>query len=336
MALLPARPLSKSGLYLASNLDDNLYSRVSRTIWTPDGEFRIPRKKRRVRRGLSGVVSDVWMKDERGKLVLYDPVGEKNTISEGALYDILQMMMGYWSNSSNIAFGSELGSSAGPGQYGPWYSDGTYNFPNLNDLFSAYNGTDTYYADASLTQLAWSLFGNLWFLNGTSAGMTGSHIPSATIGSGFVSAVTENEYSFNNGWFTASPTQPSSPNTTMSDSVSNATSGTPQIQHTLTLSLSSSGTSFTFDGICWHPQNAYIRAYFGTDYNEGSYYVAGNIPTTFGGAYGSYATESLAWGSASTSPSQISDLMVAALWVPGYGVTINPGGSWGFTYSFLM
>ena len=166
MQLSQVQPLRKSGLYLPGNLKEGDYTRKSRVIWTPDGEVSIPRRKRKAKRGLTGSVRQVWAKDETGKLILFDPIGEANTISDGALYDILQFFAGYWSNSQGVSFGSSYTGSAGPAVFGPWYNDGTYIFPNINDLNSLYDGTNTYYADASLTQLAWTLFGNLWFLNG--------------------------------------------------------------------------------------------------------------------------------------------------------------------------
>ena len=327
--------LSKSGLYIPKKILDNekAYSRKNRIVWTPDGEVSVPMKKKRVARGMTGSVRDIWMKDERGRLILFDPVGEANTISDGALYDILQMMMGYWSNNSGIQFDDSAAGNNGPGTSGPWYNDGAYDYPNINDLNSAYNGTDTIYAYASFTQLSFSLFGNLWFINGVAGGMTGSYIPSASLGAGFVPNVSVNNY-YMNGWFSVEPTSSLSANTTISDSLSNATWGTPQIQHTLTFSLSSTGTSFTFDGIAWLPQSAYIRQYFGN--TGGSYYAAGNTPTTFVDSYGSYPEVTLEWASASTTPTTIDDLMAAALWVPGYAITLNPGGSWGFTYAFQM
>ena len=104
MQLSQVQPLRKSGLYLPGNLKEGDYTRKSRVIWTPDGEVSIPRRKRKAKRGLTGSVRQVWAKDETGKLILFDPIGEANTISDGALYDILQMMMGYWSNSSGVAF----------------------------------------------------------------------------------------------------------------------------------------------------------------------------------------------------------------------------------------
>ena len=333
MLLSPGQPLRKSGLYLPNQLNERDYSRKSRTIWTPDGEVSIRTRKPKHRRGLIGSVSNVWAKDERGNLILNDPLGEANTISDGALYDILQFFAGYWSNGGNIGFGGDVTTSSGPGVYGPWYNDGTYNFPNINDLNSLYNGTYTYYAGASLTQLAWSLFGNLWFLNGVSGGMTGSHISSATVGAGFYPSINEQQNEFLNGWFSEALTVTLSPNTSMSDSVSIASSGTPQISHTLTLSLSSSGTAFTFDGISWLPQNAYYR--LNINNGGGSFYTAGNMPTLTS-SYGSYAVLNPTWASGSTTPSTIDNLMVAALWVPGYAVTLNPGGSWGFTYTFQM
>ena len=335
MQLSQVQPLRKSGLYLPGNLKEGDYTRKSRVIWTPDGEVSIPRRKRKAKRGLTGSVRQVWAKDETGKLILFDPIGEANTISDGALYDILQFFAGYWSNSQGVSFGSSYTGSAGPAVFGPWYNDGTYIFPNINDLNSLYDGTNTYYADASLTQLAWTLFGNLWFLNGVSGGMTGSHIPSAGLGAGFYpSSADSYQYYFADGWISESQSQSLSPNTTISDSVSNATSGTPQIAHTLTLSLSSSGTGFTFDGIAWLPQNAFYRQNQGN--SGGSFYSAGATPSLIGNAYGSYPVVTATWGSASTTPSTLDDLMVAALWVPGYAVTLNPGGSWGFTYTFQM
>lgn len=327
--------LPRSGLYIPKAIETNKALDMSRTrsIWTPDGEIEVPTKSRKALRQaprmMTAKVTNIWAKDERGCLMLRDPKGIENTITLGAAYNILHGLFGYSGAPSNTVATSYASDSSG--DYVTTvagYDDGTYTFPS-NTTLGNYYSTDTYFLGWENSRAVISMFGQIWFLDNSSGGLTGSHIPaSVTTGTGFASAPaldltnSSGANSPGTGWFSFAPTNPvGTTDTTMSDSLSNTNSGTPTIGHSFTLTASSSALSFTFDGIAWVP----VVGLNGTTTNNGAgtYWAAGAAALT-----------TPTWASASSTPTTIANLQVAALWNPGYAITLNPGGSWGFTYSF--
>lgn len=327
-----------SNVYRPETLNETLYSNKKRTIWTPDGEFQVPMKKKKKQpKAWQAKVSDIWFKDEKGELILHDPVGEANTITNGAIWEMMQVLWGEayagtTSPSGLAPFSPPDYSSGNTGNYrsvsrSP-YNDGSYNFPMITSMTSTYDGSNTWQG-GPLTIAPWiTLFGQLMFLNNSSGGLTGDHIPAnVTFGTGFVNTVLNSPSSSIsvpfNGWYgtQGTPIKPwGTTNTTLSDSFSSQASGTPTMSHSMVLSAASNAIPFTFDGIAWSPTIGYAKQ---TSVYSLGWWAAGvansSAPT---------------WSSANTTPTTVSNLQVSALWNPGYAITLNPGGSWGFTYSF--
>jgi hypothetical protein len=342
--ILPVgRRLPRSGLYIPESATRNrdLDWRRRRTIWTIDGEVEVPTKRRRSRGRYQSVlrarVRNFWVKDERGKLLVWDPHGSLNTITGGAGWNILNALFGYIGLST-------YGSASVPGAYTnyvsgnytvaqPAYNDGNYNFPTLTQIGNWYNGTDTYYAGYDAIRPYNSLFGQVWYLHGASGGLTGSHIPATVTPqmghSNVESEYPSDEYYFYGGWLNGVSALPTyntiSPYTNANDTVSYAASGTPYIEHSITVSTTTSAQSVTFDSVAWVPIVG-LGANSGTSanaYGAGSYWAGGSPVTT-----------SITWASGSTTPTSISNLQVSALWVFGFAVTLSPGQSFGYTYTF--
>lgn len=325
--------MPKSGLYIPRSVEQNtaLDLHRTRTIWTPDGEIDVPTKSRRALRQaprmMRAKVTNIWAKDENGCLILRDHQGIENTITLGAAYNMLHALFGYSGApeySSAYSYASDAVNSTESSVAG--YNDGSYTFPSNTTIGNYYNGSATYYIGWENSRAVVSMFGQLWFLANSSGGLTGSHIPATvTAGTGFSSYPAANLSSGllpGLGWFGYTPVSAiGTTYTTMSDSLSNTNSGTPTISHSFTLTASSSAQPFTFDGIAWVP----IVGLNGSTTNNGAgtYWSAGSAELT-----------TPTWASASSTPTTIANLQVSALWNPGYAITLNPGGSWGFTYSF--
>lgn len=307
----------------------------TRTIWTVDGEIEVPVKRAR-RQGLARArVWNIWMRDDHGALIMRDPVGTDNTITDGATWNMMNALWGYngpWNaNNSLVAVdngGQALDNDVVPNTGTPYY-DGTYYYPSLTQICNASNGTNTWSAGWDSSRPVNYMFGQLWFLDGSAGGLSGSHIPATvTCATGFYSGwANESSLSdYGQGWFNGSylPTLPeTATNTTLSDSFSFGATGSPIMSHSMTLSANSDALSFTFDGIAWVPAPGMLGSgdvppdYHYGWWSEGNPH--GNLPV---------------WASATSSPTMIYGLQPSALWNPGFATTLNPGGSWGFTYSF--
>ena len=360
MILPVGRKLPKSGLYIPESATTNkdLDWRRPRTIWTADGEIEVPTKRRpsrgRYQSVLRARVRAIWVRDERGQLLVWDPHGSLNTITGGAGWAILQALFGINGNphassvsvEESIAAGAYTSASYISGNVGVpvvAYNDGTYNFPTLAQIGVFYNGTNTYYLGWEIIRPVYTLFGQVWLLHGASGGLTGSHIPASVTtqmgsagwdlntlagdvqGLGWQSGSNYALPGVGPGTPVANGTTMTSPNTSVTDNFSVGTSGTPYMEHNLTYTLSSSGTAVTFDSVAWVPIVG-LGASSGTAVSQhgwGSYWAAGS-PVTTGPT----------WGSGSTTPTSISNLQVAALWVIGFTVSLSPGQSFGFTYTF--
>ena len=339
---LETKPKRNNLIYMPESIKDNSsFDRLkTRSIWTPNGEYEIPVKSKKYinkqPKMMRGVVRNIWAKDERGKTILLDKTGTDNAITSGCAFNMLMSMfdvMGTLTTTSvsGTWTGGNLNQSNGfsGGNFQPPtvnYNDGTYNFPSLQQILSFYysgNG-DTYYAQAIGTNRIYAThFGQLMLLNNSSGGLTGSHIPAViTFATGFTinwgGADEQQGWSYNNIQSPIGTT-----NTTITDSYSRTTSGTPMLSHSITITASAGATPFTFDGIAWVPIVGF----------QGQYTVFYAQGWWFGNAQGSNGIPT--WASASATPTTQADLLVSALWNPGYAITINPGGSFGFTYNFL-
>jgi len=342
--ILPVgRKLPKSGLYIPESATANrdLDWRRPRTIWTADGEIQVPTKRRpsrgRYQSVLRARVRAIWVRDERGQLIVWDPHGSLNTITGGAGWNILNALFG-WSGMPNYGGPLEPGYSGISGTNaavtGPQYYDGTYYFPSLTQIGNFYNGTNTYYLGWDQVRPYVTLFGQIWYLHGASGGLTGSHIgaavtPQMAHSNSPADFISQNNV-FSGAWLqnnaAAYPTNEAlSPDTQSTDTVSSSTSGTPYIEHSITVSTTTSAQSVTFDSVAWVPIVG-LGASSGTSeslYGARSYWAAGSPVTT-----------APTWASGSTTPSSISNLQVSALWVIGFAVTLSPGQSFGYTYTF--
>jgi len=342
--ILPVgRKLPKSGLYIPESATTNkdLDWRRPRTIWTADGEIQVPTKRRpsrgRYQSVLRARVRNIWVKDEHGKLLVWDPHGSLNTITGGAGWDILNALFGYsgMPSTATTYYPYASGVAANSPAFGPAYNDGTYNFPTLGQIGNWYNGTDTYYLGFDQIRPYIALFGQVWYLHGASGGLTGSHIAAAVtpqMGHANSSATyLQAGYFSVGGWLanlnsSENPTiDMLSPDTAASDAISFGASGTPYIEHSITVGTTTSAQSVTFDSVAWVPIVG-LGANSGTSSSydgAGTYWAAGSPVTT-----------PPTWASGSTTPSSISNLQVSALWVIGFAVTLSPGQSFGYTYTF--
>ena len=221
-----------------------------RTIWTPDGEIDVPTKSRRYLqqspRMLRAKVSNIWAKDEKGQVILRDPLGIENTITSGAAWAILNSLFGYsglWDNTNSVDVMTSQAVSGNTASASSVYDDGTFSFPATTSIANAYaSGGDTSIIGYDAARIFSIFFGTLWFIDGSSGGLSGSHIPATiTCGTGFNSGVVglTSDAGPNSGWFSASglpTTSLGTTNTTLSDSLSSSASGTPSISHSFTLS----------------------------------------------------------------------------------------------------
>ena len=342
MILPVGRKLPKSGLYIPESATTNkdLDWRRPRTIWTADGEIQVPTKRRpsrgRYQSVLRARVRAIWVRDEHGKLLVWDPHGSLNTITGGAGWNILNALFG-WSGMPNDSTAqypgySNLASTNAP-VTGPQYYDGTYYFPSLTQIGNFYNGTATYYLGWDQIRPYVTLFGQIWYLHGASGGLTGSHISAAVTPqmahSNYPADLIDQNNVYPGAWLQSAAAYPIyqdlSPYTQSTGSVIYSASGTPYIEHRITVSTATSAQSVTFDSVAWVP-------IVGLGASSGTSVSISGAPSYW--AAGSPVTTVPTWASGSTTPSSISNLQVSALWVIGFAVTLSPGQSFGYTYTF--
>lgn len=302
----------------------------TRTIWTVDGEIEVPVKMVRGQGLARARVWNIWMRDDHGALIMRDPVGTDNTITDGATWNMMNALWGYnglWNYSATIPPFGET-EDAGVLNFQPAYNDGVYPYPTMTQIGNGPVGSDVITKGWDSILPVNTLFGQLWFLDGSSGGLSGSHIPSTvTCATGFTNKLAAGSppANYGKGWFDGGYLPVNAQgitNTSLSDSFSSGATGTPIMSHSMTLSASSGALSFTFDGIAWIPQPGIFSGETSTSSDNGYWYQGTATPTV------------PVWASATSSPTMIYGLQPSALWNPGFATTLNPGGSWGFTYSF--
>lgn len=337
---LGTRPLKKSGIFVPS--DYRPKTKKTRTIWTPDGEYDVyfhenPNRKRHT--VLRGWIKDIEIRDGDGRVLVRDPVGCENTITNGAAFDILAWCFGLaarpvqgvtagWGADAPYGANNAYSSNAGPGVEGNAYYDGQFYFPNLNDILSFYS-TNTYWAPITLWFLELSLFGMVWLLNGVS-GLNGSHVASCTPGAAFYANYGSNSYpQYMYGWYSSyilpTTSWPGTAYITMSDSIGIGGSGAPFVQHSVSITSQSSAQTFSFQGVAWAPMGYNTAASAGSVASlSPCYYSGGRTPTFFAPSF----------AVATTTPSTINNMMLSTLALLGYTVQMAPGNSFNFTYTF--